>query len=395
MGRRGFGLSAVAVAFGAGLACGTAAAPTAAQVMALTAAPVTAPEPASVPVTVVPEIERAEQASATTAPDAEPAAAADALEPAQPARDPAAEVRAMLESVAASESEVRDSLARFDRWLEQGRAQFVGASGEPDWRWKLLERVIARVRVLLDPDVLARLRQDAQQQLERGDVQGARDLIVDTMQPFLGRGEEASTLMNYVPRRVAAELGGARLSALLRGNGLDSPAAARIAQLEALLAAREAREDFAMAAEVELAELESLQAQAYDVAFKTALGAARARPASALQYQVRGVRCPLAADTGAPGEAPRLDTTLSAPTSDYYPKDALEQDIEGKVALSARIDPQGCVRAAAVLVSSGVEALDTAALRWMLEGAVYTRSRPRSDGEPAVTSLSVNFKATD
>jgi len=31
------------------------------------------------------------------------------------------------------------------------------ASGEPDWRWKLLERVIARVRVLLDPEVLAQL----------------------------------------------------------------------------------------------------------------------------------------------------------------------------------------------------------------------------------------------
>jgi len=324
-----------------------------------------------------------------------PAPVAPDTERVQPARDPAAEVRAMLDSVAASENEVRDSLARFDRWLEQGRAQFTGASGEPDWRWRLLERVIARVRVLLDPEVLAGLRRDAQQRLESGDAQGAHDLIVDTMQPFMDRGEEASTLMNYVPRRVAAELGGARLSALLRGNGLDSPASARITQLEALLAAREARDDFAMAAEVELAELEAVQAQAYDAAFKAAFGAARARPASALRYQPRDVRCPLAADTGAPGESPRLDTTLSAPTSNYYPKDALEQDIEGKVALSARIDPQGCVRAAAVLVSSGVEALDAAALRWMLEGAVYTRSRPRPGGEPAVSSLSVNFKATD
>ena len=95
------------------------------------------------------------------------------------------------------------------------------------------------------------------------------------------------------------------------------------------------------------------------------------------------------------GDAPRLDTTLSAPTRDYYPRDALEQEIEGKVALSARIDPQGCVRAAAVLVSSGVPALDEAALRWVLEGAVYTRSKPRPGGQPASASLSVNFKASD
>ena len=285
MGRRGPGLSAVAVALGAWLACGAAAfRPAAAQAVEASAAPAPAP--------VAPDTERV-----------------------QPARDPAAEVRAMLDSVAASENEVRDSLARFDRWLEQGRAQFTGASGEPDWRWRLLERVIARVRVLLDPEVLAGLRRDAQQRLESGDAQGAHDLIVDTMQPFMDRGEEASTLMNYVPRRVAAELGGARLSALLRGNGLDSPASARITQLEALLAAREARDDFAMAAEVELAELEAVQAQAYDAAFKAAFGAARARPASALRYQPRDVRCPLAADTGAPGESPRLDTTLSAPTS--------------------------------------------------------------------------------
>jgi hypothetical protein len=53
------------------------------------------------------------------------------------------------------------------------------------------------------------------------------------------------------------------------------------------------------------------------------------------------------------------------------------------------------VRAAAVLVGTGVEALDAAALRWMLEGAVYRRSAPRTDGQPATTSLSVNFKSED
>lgn len=309
--------------------------------------------------------------------------------------DPVAQAREMLEAVAQAEIEVRESLQRFDRWLAEGRVRFSDEHGAPDWRWQLLERIVGRVHSLLDPEELSRARQEAGERLEHGDAAAARERLATTMRPFMDRGEEAATLMNYVPRRVAAQLGLARLQALLRGNGIDSPALPRLAQLEALLAAREARDDFAMAAEVELAEHESLQRQAYEVAFQAALGAARARPAQSLQFRPRDVRCPLAADTGAPGEAPRLDTTLSAPTYDYYPGEALDQDIEGKVALSARIDPQGCVRAAAVLVSSGVEVLDTAALRWMLEGAVYTRSRPRPDGQPAVTALSVNFQAAE
>lgn len=310
-------------------------------------------------------------------------------------QDPAAEVRSMLDAVASAEREVRDSLARFDGWLEQGRAQFIDASGAPDWRWSMLERVVARVRVLLDPQVLVDAQRVARERLDGGDVAGARARIVDTMRPFVDRGEEAATLMSYVPRRVLAGLGVAKLRALLRGNGIESPASGRIVQLEALLAARESRDDFAMAAEVELPELESLQRQAYDAAFQAALESARSRPSTALAYRARTARCPLAADTGAPGDVPRLDGTLSAPTSDYYPREALQQEIEGKVALSARIDPQGCVRAAAVLVSTGIEALDAAALRWMLEGAVYRRSRPRADGELASISLSVNFKSGD
>lgn len=301
----------------------------------------------------------------------------------------------MIAQVGRAEAEVRESLARFDGWLEQGRAQFSGADGAPDWRWQLLQRVVARVRTLMDPAPLAALQQEALAKLERRETAAAREQIVATMRPFLDRGEEASTLMNYVPRRVAAELAVARLRALLRGNDIDSPQLPRIEQLQALLQARESRDDFAMAAEIELGDLESLVRQAYDAGFQAALAAARARPEGALTLQPRNVRCPLAADTREPGEAPRLDTTLSAPTRDYYPKDALEQEIEGKVALSARIDPQGCVRAAGVLVSSGVAMLDEAALRWVLEGAVYTRSKPRPGGQPAVTSLSVNFKASD
>ena len=265
--------------------------------------------------------------AAVSSPVASPEVAADAA-PAPAAADPEAEVREMVAQVGRAEAEVRESLARFDGWLEQGRAQFSGADGVPDWRWQLLQRVVARVRTLMDPAPLA------------------------------------------------TELAIARLRALLRGNGIDSPQLPRIEQLQALLQARESRDDFAMAAEIELNDLEGLVRQAYDAGFQAALAAARARPEGALALQPRGVRCPLASDTHEPGDAPRLDTTLSAPTRDYYPRDALEQEIEGKVALSARIDPQGCVRAAAVLVSSGVPALDEAIRRVVQSQTPYQAFPP-------------------
>lgn len=310
------------------------------------------------------------------------------------------EVRGMLAAMSQSESEVRATLQRLDDVLAQRQTPFAGSAdgrarpGE-DWRWALLGRVGARLRVLLEPDALAAQREAAQTRFEQGDALGARRLMLDYMQPYLARSEEASTLMNYVPRRVAADLGTTRLRALLRANGQISPQLPRIEQLEALIAAREARDDFMMAADLELSELESLGRGAYDAAFVAALTAARAKPPGALKLENRSTRCPVVSDLGPVTDAPRVNTTLSTPTAAYYPADSLANGIEGKVAVYARVTPEGCVHAAGVLVSTGVEALDAAALRWMLEGAVFSRSTPRSGGEAATTTLSVNFKGTD
>ena len=290
-------------------------------------------------------------------------------------------------------------MAQIEADASRMRASFAapaaGAEPPADPRERLRLRLEARIRTLLDTTEVAAAAQAARQKLDAGDVAGARARILETMQPFLGRSEEVRTLANYLPRRDAVDRADARLRALLRSNGIESPALPRLEQLQGLLASRESRDDFAMAAGLELADLESLQQQAYEAAFQAALTKARAKPEGALAFQPRSVRCPLAADTGPPGAAPRLDSTLSTPTADYYPKEALEQRLEGKVAVSARVDPGGCVRAAAVLVGTGVELLDAAALRWMLEGAVYRRSVPRADGNAATTSLSVNFKSVD
>jgi TonB family protein len=321
----------------------------------------------------------------------------------------------MLEAMAQSEAEVRATLQRLDDFMAQDRTQFAsamgaggaagtaasgsdgaGAAGRPDdWRWTLLEQVSARLRALLDPDALAAQRESARQRLERGDVAGARAQIVEFMQPFMARGEEAGLLMNYIPRRLTANLATTRLRALLRANAVVAPELPRVEQLEALIAAREARDDFMMAADLELSELESLATRAYDGAFAAALNAARAKAPAGLALQDRTARCPVVSDLGPVTDTPKINPTLSTPTSAYYPREALADGLEGKVAVYARVTPEGCVRAAGVLVSTGVEALDAAALRWMLEGAVFSRSKPRDGGEPATAMLNVNFKAGD
>lgn len=329
--------------------------------------------------------------SAAPAPSlsAEPALEAPPSPAAAPS--PEDEVRSMLASMSQAEVAVREMLQRADAQVAQGRALFHAS--EESGRVSLLERVSARVHELLDAEALAATRISASTRLEAGETPAARAAIIDYMGPLMARGEEAATLLNYVPRRIQADLGTARLRALLGGNGQSAPVLPRIEQLEALLAAREAREDFLMGADLELAELEDLLPKAYDAAFLAAVTAARQKPAGTLKPELRSARCPVVTDAGPVGDAPRISTVLSAPTADYYPAAALTQGVDGKVVIQAEVTPEGCVRTASVAVSSGVEALDAAALRWMLEGAVFARSRPLRGRGLATTLLSVSFKS--
>ena len=307
------------------------------------------------------------------------------------------EVARMLEAMTQTERDAGQMLDRLDSFLAEGKVRYGGSGAvpQPDWRGPLFERVGARIHALIDPKLLADQREAARAMLAGGDAVGARKLILDYMQPFMLRGEEAGTLMNYLPRRVVADLGMARLLALLRANQVSSPDLPRIEQLLALVANRESREDFLMAADLELGELEALQQKAYEAAFVEALKAATARPPESRVLQERAARCPVVSDLGPVTPAPKVNTILSTPTANYFPPEALAQGVEGKVAVYARVTPEGCVRAAGVLVSTGVDALDAAALRWMLEGAVFSRSTPLKGGELATTMLNVSFKSVD
>ena len=73
-----------------------------------------------------------------------------------------------------------------------------------------------------------------------------------------------------------------------------------------------------------------------------------------------------------------------------YPKDAVDQNLEGKVSLSVSINKDGKVESVTVAGSSGHSVLDEAAIRavrqgWIFEGAL-------ADGKPAPGKLTVTFE---
>jgi len=133
-------------------------------------------------------------AATASAPAVAPAVV-DAPAAAAPVED---EVRGMLEAMSRAEADARAMLQRLDDVMARGPAQFAGtaeerARGSEDWRWTLLQRVNARLRALLDPEALAAQREAARIKLEEGDAAGARQRVVDYMQPYLARAEEVST----------------------------------------------------------------------------------------------------------------------------------------------------------------------------------------------------------
>jgi len=62
------------------------------------------------------------------------------------------------------------------------------------------------------------------------------------------------------------------------------------------------------------------------------------------------------------------------------------------VVLAIRVDAGGCARAVAVLVSTGSERLDTAALSWIEEAAEFSPATTNGKTIESVKELAVTFK---
>jgi serine protease Do len=106
-------------------------------------------------------------------------------------------------------------------------------------------------------------------------------------------------------------------------------------------------------------------------------------------YRARKSVCPAAADHTSGTGTPKLVGTPRS-LEEYYPPDLVRHMVEGAVVLSLKVDASGCVTDIAVAGSSGTEAFDEAAMRWIETAAFLPGEK---DGKAANTTspLAVNF----
>lgn len=81
----------------------------------------------------------------------------------------------------------------------------------------------------------------------------------------------------------------------------------------------------------------------------------------------------------------------SPPVENFYPEDSENRGDEGAVVLRLKISDKGCVRGGAILVHSGFDELDAAALRWM-ETAEYSPGFENGRAVAGLTSIKVMFR---
>lgn len=107
-------------------------------------------------------------------------------------------------------------------------------------------------------------------------------------------------------------------------------------------------------------------------------------------YRNRTTACPPPATATSGRDRPAIDPVTN-PLAEYYPDTIRRQMIEGAVVLSIKVSSTGCPTAFAVVGSSGVDALDEAALRW-IENASYRPAEHAGQAIDSTAHLLVNFQ---
>ena len=112
-----------------------------------------------------------------------------------------------------------------------------------------------------------------------------------------------------------------------------------------------------------------------------------------LSFRSRRTDCSKAAEQSSGKDKPAVEPPRRS-VEEYYPAADRRLGIEGSVVLALRIDSSGCATAAAVVGSSGVDALDQAALEFYetLSFRPAERSGQRIDAE---TPLAIAFALSD
>lgn len=246
-----------------------------------------------------------------------------------------------------------------------GDAQdFRGASQRDDIaRWVLTRDTLNSVTDLRDRALAERYPNDARQLLKQ-----ARDLA----NRDVGRLTQIDA---YWKTHLPAPFWRRYWSALYQSNGLE-PASpdSMLVSLEARMKTALDSGDFESASKT-AEELDAVLVESLNQATSRILREKKGTPV----FAARKSACP---PGGAPvGEKPAFVQGDSIES--FYPPESIQRGETGNVVLRAHVDSQGCAQSVAIVVHSGIDAIDAAALAWF-ESARFspaTRAGTRVDAD--------------
>jgi len=280
------------------------------------------------------------------------------------ARDqgPAPEVVQQLAKLDATVAEFRDSLAKANERLPPDRQDFRGRTMRQDIaQWVPLESTLEAIAAHREKAAQAKTAQDADAALIP-----ARERVAADVSRF-------SAITRYWLSALPTPFWREYWSSLYEANGLAVPAPdSMLVALEEEMKSALERGDFAQAA---------TKAEEFVPVFETAIDGATGRLARQVgppTFSPRGTECPRGIEPERGQTKPQL--VDSRPVNDFYPPSAIARGETGSLVLRARVDAKGCATQFAIVVKSGVAALNSAALEWF-ETARYS---PATRGGRAV-----------
>jgi TonB family protein len=206
------------------------------------------------------------------------------------------------------------------------------------------------------------------------------------------RGQRVDALLAYWPNAAELRSLDAGWPAFLARNRLPAvtPQSAAVSELWGRLRATLAGE---AGTENVAALVEQLQS-AYRGQRKELYERIRAaQPPGGPEFHDRASACPAPVPVTDSGGATRpVRVNVDRGVDDYYPAESRRVGETGSVLLAIRVDARGCAQAVAVLVSSGFERLDAAALRWIQEAATFVPAIAAGSPVDSVKELAVTFR---
>ena len=291
--------------------------------------------------------------------------------------EPLPAVQAELATFDAALADIEESVNRLKKRFADGDTDFRGRSAIQDLDdWVFTAATRAQ---------LAELRTQA---VKSDGVPGARELLERALR--LAREEQArsAAIGAYWTRHLPVPYWHRYWDGLYQANGVEREAPdSLLLSLEKTIVESLNKGDFAAAGR---------DADVFVPVFFESLDRASSRILKVrdpvLVFKPRSTPCPPGAAPDRGRRHPKLSRAESLER--YYPQDALERGEAGSVVLRARVDRQGCGRAVTVVVRSGVESLDQAALQWF-ESAQFSPAWLDGDTIDAELTFKMKFVIQD